>query len=685
MESKAAKKFNIRKIFSAVKNKIHQLSEHQFLFTMIIAFSVEFLIEVLSRHSFGEALMFIFRNPVAYAFGMSIIALTFLPMHFVGRKAAVGLIIFVVWLTLGVINFIVLFFRITPFSSMDISLITSVFSIIKMYLKLWQIIIIVLLIIGAFGFAAYLFIKIPKTKVNIKKSVKTVCYVLICFGLTLLSAVESKALGGSFTNLGNAYKQYGFTYCFSASVFSRGISRPSDYSKEVMSEIQNKLQNSEDTDHIDEQNAEKSPNIIMVQLESFFDLNYYRGIELSQDPIPNFRALKNNCSSGYLTVPSLGAGTANTEFEVLTGMNKAYFGIGEYPYKTILQNKSCESICYNLKESDYSCHAIHNNYAKFYDRDKVFRNLGFDTFTAVENMTNVSMTPSGWAKDEVIPEYIDAALTSTKNRDFVFAITVQGHGKYPAVLPEGFNPSIVVTGGIEDEAIKNQYTYYASMLKETDIMIGELIDRYSEYDEPVMIVFYGDHLPNIDLTQEQLTQGTLFQTEYVIWTNYQLKAEDEDLTSYQLASKVMGLCDKYNGIINQVHRLYANNEYVDEVYYEYMLSRVEYDMLYGDSYLVKDYVPDENLKLGIKDILIKSVDIQFDEESKTTTTTIKGDGFNIWSVVYINDTEIRTVYKNEHTLLIENAEIVDGDIITIKQVTKEAAILSQSNLYIFES
>ena len=88
-------------------------------------------------------------------------------------------------------------------------------------------------------------------------------------------------------------------------------------------------------------------------------------LEVSEDPIPNFRKMMNDYSSGYFKVPSVGAGTANTEFESITGMSMRYFGPGEYPYKSILKETTCESAPYVLKGLGYGTHAIHNNEANF--------------------------------------------------------------------------------------------------------------------------------------------------------------------------------------------------------------------------------------------------------------------------------------------------------------------------------
>jgi phosphoglycerol transferase MdoB-like AlkP superfamily enzyme len=166
-------------------------------------------------------------------------------------------------------------------------------------------------------------------------------------------------------------------------------------------------------------------------LESFIDASYLLNLEYSADPTPYFRYLKENYPSGYLTVPTFGAGTANTEFEVITGMNIDYFGTGEYPYNTVLKEKTCESLANNLRAHGYYSTAIHNNTATFYDRNLVFANMGFDRFVSSDFMSDLEYTSVGWAKDNCMVKEIEKALTSTTETDLVSAISVQPHGKYP--------------------------------------------------------------------------------------------------------------------------------------------------------------------------------------------------------------------------------------------------------------
>ena len=137
------------------------------------------------------------------------------------------------------------------------------------------------------------------------------------------------------------------------------------------------------------------------------------------------RQLQENYSTGYLTVPIVGAGTVNTEFEVLTGMSIQFFGLGEYPYKTVLKDKTCESIAGNLSNLGYATHALHNNGGNFYSRAKVFANMGFDTFTCKEVMNIQDYNELGsWPKDNILADQTEKILDSSKDQpDFCLLYT----------------------------------------------------------------------------------------------------------------------------------------------------------------------------------------------------------------------------------------------------------------------
>jgi phosphoglycerol transferase MdoB-like AlkP superfamily enzyme len=229
---------------------------------------------------------------------------------------------------------------------------------------------------------------------------KTACMVL-ALSFSLNMGMKTQAISQDFKNLADAYDEYGFAYCFSNSVVDKGIAKPELYSEEMMDIIASGMETSVSTacgvsadETVKTTSADTAsadslyPDIIMIQLESFFDVKYIENFTCSKDPVPFFTYLKEHCPSGFLEVPSIGAGTANTEFECITGMNLDFFGPGEYPYKTVLKERTCESMAYILKELGYTTTAMHNNDGTFYGRNVVFSNLGFERYCSVEYMKN---------------------------------------------------------------------------------------------------------------------------------------------------------------------------------------------------------------------------------------------------------------------------------------------------------
>ena len=175
----------------------------------------------------------------------------------------------------------------------------------------------------------------------------------------------------------------------------------------------------------------------------------------------------------------------------MTGMSVHFFGPGEYPHKSLLEDTVCESVAYDLKSIGYSTHAIHNHRATFYGRNQVFANLGFDTFTSVEYMNKVNRTPKNWAKDYVLTQQITDALKSTKGSDYIYTISVEGHGAYPEekVLED---PGIAVEKSPSEET-KYPWEYYVNQLNEMDEFIGDCERARHTTEEIVRHI--QDHLP----------------------------------------------------------------------------------------------------------------------------------------------------------------------------------------------
>ena len=417
------------------------------------------------------------------------------------------------------------------------------------------------------------------------------------------------------------------------------------------------------------------------------DLSNINGIGISADPIPNFTKLKNEGVSGYLRVPHVGGGTANIEFEVLTGMNLDHFGFGEYPYTTVLKTGACESIAANMKTLGYGTHAIHNHIAEFYDRDLAYAGLGFDTFTPIEMMCDVTRNPLGWANDIVLKNEILSALDMTSSPDVVFAVSVQGHGKYPeepldvsggrfvedsAVLYYGQTDFKV--SGIADETITHQFEYYASQIHEMDLFIGELLDALEERGEPYVAVFYGDHLPALPIDESYLKNGDIYETEYVVASNIaiggtfldgDINSLDMDLEATHLTAYIQKLCGLSVGQITVLHQ----HELETGDNCDGLLENLEYKQLYDA----------EEEKHHRTDMLFGTRALSVDSWGPDgNSLRIKGSGFTEYTQVKLGGIRREAILIDSSTLLVENV-FFDHTAVEVQWLSSSGEVLASVN------
>ena len=639
----------------------------------LIAVLLILVIEVLARHSLTDGICFVWDHPFLTLLSAAILTAFYALALLVPKRNFVWLCITVVIVGLAVTNSILLCFRITPLAATDIALLTSVFEIMGIYLTVWQIILLVLLVLVVIAGLIYLGIRMKK---QVYHPLLAVCNAVISILAVVLMIHIGDARGWlqtEFANLPDAYADNGFVYCFTRSLFDRGISKPDTYDEDTVDNILEDMKKQKTNE------VEEKPNIIFIQLESFMDLKRMQGVTYSEEPTPVYSSLRKTCPGGFLKVPSVGAGTANTEFEILTGMTLDYFGAGEYPYKTVLQDETCESMAYNLRELGYRTGVLHNNTGSFYSRNKVFANLGFDYFVSSEYMENLSYNPIGWAKDKVLTGQIQHILKATSGPDLIYTITVQDHGKYPTELLE--NPHIKVSGfAPEDEERQNAFTYYVNQCHETDAFLGSLIATLNAFEEPVVLVLYGDHLPNLDITEEELASGNLFQTEYVIWSNkkmledYELSKKNENLYAYQLSAHVLKLFGMNNGLLTKFHQMYHNYDN-----YKSNLKILQYDMLYGKKEVYDGLSPYEptDLQMGFDPIRITDV------SSVGGSVYVMGKNFTESSFVFIDGKKQDTVFLNENTLMVSDKELEGGEEVYVAQLTDVSAQLSSTEVFIY--
>ena len=649
------------------------MNRFSILFHALLSCFLVFIIEVISRRSLSSAITFIGGHTLAYLYNSLIIFVSLSLVYFFRRRALARVIIGGLWLFLGIINGCILAQRVTPFGYTDLKMVTDLLTMQNTnYFTAGQALLAVIGVLAFICFCVWLWAKGPKFQGKTNKLL-TFVFVASCFiwvPITTEAAQNQDIIASYFANIAQGYENYGFVYGFSSSVVDRGMSKPEDYSKETIENIEASVQ-TEPTSA----SQEDMPNVVVVLLESFIDPSEVNFLECSEDPIPNFHNLESNYSSGYMTVPVVGAGTANTEFEVLTGMSLQYFGTGEYPYKTILKQTDCESIASDLSKLGYGTHVVHNNGGNFYSRANAFSMMGFDTFTSKELMNITEYTPLGsWPTDDIlIDETIKAMDATPDQQDLVYTITVQGHGDYPTekVIE---NPEITVSGA-EDEATNNQWEYYINEIHEVDKFIGNLTQALAEREEDTILVLWGDHLPTLGLSEEDMATGDIFKTKYVTWNNFGMAKEDADLTSYQLLAHLTGQLGIHEGTIFRFHQSQSASEtYLRD------LENLQYDLLYGNRYAYhgEEPYPASDLVMGIDEVTIKRTWMSTDGK-----LMVYGEHFTPWSKVFINGDKVSTTYVSGNYLKINADKLEEGDILVVNQMGSSNTIFRSSNEYTY--
>ncbi|MEE0117309.1 MAG: LTA synthase family protein [Lachnospiraceae bacterium] len=651
------------------------MNRYSILFHGILSCLLCFVIECISRRSFFSACSFVGGHTLAYFYNAFIIFVSLSLVYLFKHRALFRVLISGFWLFLGTINGCILSKRVTPFGYTDLKCLSDLFAMQNTnYFTATEAITVVTIVAIFFAICIWLGVHGPKFQGNNHRIFAPLFVVGLLFMLpiTTKAAQDSNILASYFSNIAQGYENYGFVYGFSSSVVGRGMTKPDDYKEETIDTLTASSANAGETTVA----SDDQPNIVVVLLESFCDPTEVNFLQLSEDPIPNFRNLYENYSSGYLTVPVVGAGTANTEFEVLTGMSMQYFGTGEYPYKTILKETDCESIASDLSSIGYGTHVVHNNGGNFYSRANAFSMMGFDTFTSKEMMNIQEYTPLGdWPTDNILINETKKAMDATPDQaDLVYTITVQGHGDYPTekIIAD---PEITVSGADTQEA-NNQWEYYVNEIHEVDKFIGNLTDMLSKRDEKTILVLFGDHLPTMGLEDSDMKSGDIFKTKYATWNNFGMPKQDADITAYQLLANITNQAGIHEGTMFTYTQSQLDQGLTGTDTYRDGLENLQYDILYGDRYCYggEDKYPATDLVMGIDDVSVNRTWI-----NSSGDICISGSNFTPWSKVFINGEKVSTAFISSSLLRISADSISDGDTIQVNQMGSSNTVFRSSN------
>ena len=269
--------------------------------------------------------------------------------------------------------------------------------------------------------------------------------------------------------------------------------------------------------------------------------------------------------------------------------------------------------------------------------------------------------------DEIIK-----AMDATDERDFVMAITVESHGKYEETYTyrEG-DPEILA---LPEQISKNRFANYLHLISQTDNFVGKLIKDLETYDEPVICIFYGDHLPGLDLTADILSTGSLYASRYVIWNNYGAKLEGANLQAYRLSANLLKQLGMTGGVITKLHQSYELEPEADSDYYD-KLEMLQYDLLYGDQSAyengVNPYRP-VNLTMGSVPIEITSVSNLYGR------VLVNGQNFTEASAILIDGMVYPTAFISSAQIIAIVPRTTPVSTVCVAQLTSDGTELSRT-------
>jgi hypothetical protein len=313
------------------------------------------------------------------------------------------------------------------------------------------------------------------------------------------------------------------------------MTAPEGYSKTYFADMEN-------TQWTAPENQEY-PHIIMIMGEAFCDMSENPHLNFAgyRDPLKNWKAIcsSDNAYSGHIVVPNFGGGTSNSEYDVLTGCATRYLDNPLPSYNFI--HGDFDGMPRQLQKLGYETQSIHPGYAWFYNRQNVYPDLGFETCYFLEDSFDLETQGYGGYINEVVTmdKIIDTLDTHIKEKDsplFSFTVTIQNHGPYEkhyGTLPANFSTDVPL-----DENQTDLLTQYFTGVIDADEQIGRLKDYAENSDEPIVLVYFGDHLPGfsngmeffdlldypIDANGTPAEQLAVYETPYFIWQNDKAEA-----------------------------------------------------------------------------------------------------------------------------------------------------------------
>lgn len=466
------------------------------------------------------------------------------------RKTYAWFLFFSTILLFSIANYLKLSYRSEPLLPSDFTMIFEINQIIQMINEVHMItsIVVIIMLIASF----FLITKIKSKAIFTSKQRMTVSLFLILIIFSIFNSNHTnnpyKAIATSF-GITDSYWDLTEDYSSNGPVagFIKNLDiqvmeeTPENYSYEAVSEIVTKykerLMDSNESD-----NTLEDHTVIFILSESFMDPLRIPSLELSDDPIPFIRSLQNEVTSGLMLGSNYGGGTANVEYEVLTGFSTNYLHRSLLiPYTLLVPNLNEVPNFTSLFNHKI---AVHSYNANLYRRKEVFEKFGFESFIYEGGNPDLSyketIDNSNYISDEsAYQEVLNIVKNKNEGNLFILLTTMQNHGPYEK---DQYDNQFQVLNEL-DEQEKSRIETYVQGLSYTDVATKNFIEKIETIDKPITVLFFGDHLPSevFESFDKNSEKGDLafYETEYFIYSNFETEKLDYPVVSPNFMSSIV--------------------------------------------------------------------------------------------------------------------------------------------------
>ena len=318
---------------------------------------------------------------------------------------------------------------------------------------------------------------------------------------------------------------------FSRQLRPKVMDQPAGYSRATMQSLARRYQLSADRINRDRKSYMNESSLVYILSESFSDPTRVPGVALNQDPMPHIRSIKEGTTSGLMLSSGYGGGTANLEFQAMTGLSMANFDPSlTSPYQQVIPHLSWIPTVNQAWGSPSKSLAFHPYESSMYSRAENYKKFGFSHFYSLTGPDQIAhqdrIDRSQYVGDRSAYDSALEQMGDDKGNQFVEVITMQNHMPYNDWYDDN-NFSVNSSDPnrpLGDDEMQSIRTY-AKGVSLTDQATADFLNSLDSQSKPVTVVFYGDHLPGIYGTAswDERNSLALHLTDYFIWSN---KASD---------------------------------------------------------------------------------------------------------------------------------------------------------------